>query len=126
MHQHLLAQAQVWQGLFRHVEVYVQAGRVLQGGDHRAGGQVLADVYLADADGAAERCIESLLDLLRPELLDHCLVAPVLGGKAVKFAAGDGRIADQLAATAEIDLGQAQVGLGGAEQGCFLIVVELQ
>ncbi|MNV89142.1 hypothetical protein D3C71_1834110 [compost metagenome] len=31
-----------------------------------------------------------------------------------------------MAATAKIDLGQAQVGLGGAEQGGFLVVVELQ
>ncbi len=116
----------MWQRLFRHVEVYVQAGRVLQGCDHSAGGQVLADVHLADADGAAERCIDAFLDLLRLKLLDHCLVAPVLGGKAVELAAGDGRIAHQLAATAEVDLGQAQVGQGGTEQGCFLIVVELQ
>jgi hypothetical protein len=62
----------------------------------------------------------------RLELIDHCLVAPVLGGQAVVFAAGDGRVADQLAAAAEVDLGQVEVGLGGAEQGGFLVVVQLQ
>ncbi|MCY1441940.1 hypothetical protein D9M71_582800 [compost metagenome] len=114
------------QGLFRYVEVDVQAGRVLQGGDHRAGGQVVADVHLADADGAAERRADALLGLRRLELVDHRLIAPVLGGEAVELAAGDGRVADQLAAAAEIDLGQAEVGLGGAEQGGFLVVIELQ
>jgi len=60
------------------------------------------------------------------ELIDHGLVASVLGGEAIVLAPGDGRVADQLAAAAEIDLGQPQVGLGGAEQGGFLFVIELQ
>jgi len=126
LHQHLLAQAQARQRLLWDVEVDVQAGQILQGGNHRAGGQVLADVHLANADGATERRVDAFLDLLRLELFNHRLIAPVLGGQAIEFTAGDGGITDQLAAATEVDLGQPQVGLGSAEQGGFLVVVELQ
>ncbi|MNQ99267.1 hypothetical protein D3C85_1149930 [compost metagenome] len=47
-------------------------------------------------------------------------------GEAVELTLGNGLAADQLRPAVVIDLGQAQVGQGGAEQGSFHIAVELQ
>ncbi|MNH18384.1 hypothetical protein D3C72_2297120 [compost metagenome] len=58
--QHLLADAQLGNRLFRDEEIDVKAAKVLQGGDYRTAGQVVADVDLADADGTAEGRIDAL------------------------------------------------------------------
>ncbi|MNZ75634.1 hypothetical protein D3C78_941140 [compost metagenome] len=105
--------------LLRQEEVHQQGGQVLQGGDRGARRDVVADVHLADADGAAEGRVEAFLRQRCLELGDDGGGALVLGGETVELALGDGATGDQVAATLVLHLGQAEIGLGGA-QGGFL------
>ncbi len=107
------------------IEVDIQAADVLQGGDHRAAGQVVAHVHLANADGAAERRDNMLLRQRGLELVDRGFVLLQLRGQAVELALGNRLAAHQLAAASVVQLGQAQVGLGSFQQRAFYGAVQL-
>ncbi|MNH21015.1 hypothetical protein D3C79_808060 [compost metagenome] len=113
--QHPLAQAQLGDRLFGDEEIDVEAAQVLQGGDYCTAGQVVADIHLANADGAAERCADAFFRQGGFELINYRPAALVLGSEAVVFAAGNGLAADQLAAAIEVHLGEAKVSLSRAE-----------
>ncbi len=83
-----------------------------------AAGQVVADVHVADADGSAEGCDDAFLAERSLELIDRrpcsfSRTAESRSNSPLEMAL----LPHQLAAATIIEMGQAQVGLGGFEQG---------
>lgn len=112
--------------MFRHIEVGVEAAQILQSGNFGAAGEVVADVDLTDADGAAERCEDAFFRQRCVELIDRGPLFLQNRRESVVFTFGNGATVDQLAATPEVQLRQTQVGFGGLQQSGFNGAVELQ
>ena len=123
---HRLADGDFRYRLLGHEEVDVEAAEVLQGGDHGAAGQVVANVHLANADGAAEGRDDAFFAERSLELIDRGLALFQDRREPIELAFGNGLAAHQLAAATVIELGQPEVGLGGFEQGAFHGAVQSQ
>ena len=98
----------------------------MQGGNHGAGGDIVADVHLANADGPAEGREDAFFAERSLELIDRGLALFQHGRESVELAFGNGLAADQLAAATVIELGQPEVGLRRFQQGAFHGAVESQ
>ncbi len=82
-------------------EVDVQRGQVLKRGDRRAGGDVVADIHLTDADGAGEGRQDALLRQTGAQLRDAGRGLLRFGIEPVILAARNGLAIQQAARALE-------------------------